>query len=200
MFKNPIIDFVNQEISTKKGEINNLTSAIVSAPWTDKITLHANMQSRLWIYKPWLDEIDILLLLFLSNHTVSFDVGWRGRGWPWPQTKYKDNCRPVPQIYDICSPLPEWTSQSNDWYWAPQSTHRLATATFWRTFHHDGKISPGWWGWGVHAHPLSLYLPSRPKLQYTVRSSWEGRYTPPISSLFLCTLCWALTELVQRTA
>ncbi len=19
--------------------------------------------------------------------------------------------------------------------------------------HHEGKISPGWWGWGVHAHP-----------------------------------------------
>ncbi len=23
-----------------------------------------------------------------------------------------------------------------------QITHRVATATFWRTFHHDGKISP----------------------------------------------------------
>jgi hypothetical protein len=22
-------------------------------------------------------------------------------------------------------------------------------------FHHDGKISPGWRGWGVHTHPLS---------------------------------------------
>jgi hypothetical protein len=26
-------------------------------------------------------------------------------------------------------------------------------ATFWRTFHHDGKISLDWWGVGVHAHP-----------------------------------------------
>jgi hypothetical protein len=26
--------------------------------------------------------------------------------------------------------------------------HRTATATFWRTFHHDGKISLGRWGWG----------------------------------------------------
>ncbi len=24
---------------------------------------------------------------------------------------------------------------------------RLAMATFWRTFHHDEKISPGWWEW-----------------------------------------------------
>ncbi len=31
----------------RKGEINNLTSAIVSAPWTDKITLQANMHSCL---------------------------------------------------------------------------------------------------------------------------------------------------------
>jgi hypothetical protein len=25
-----------------------------------------------------------------------------------------------------------------------QSTHRVATAAFWRRFHHDGKIGPGW--------------------------------------------------------
>ncbi len=29
-----------------------------------------------------------------------------------------------------------------------QSTHREAMATFWRTFHHDGKINPSWRGWG----------------------------------------------------
>ncbi len=34
----------------------------------------------------------------------------------------------------------------------------MATAAFWRTFHHDGKISPAWLGWGVHARPLSLYV------------------------------------------
>ncbi len=39
--------------------------------------------------------------------------------------------------------------------------HRVATAAFWRTFSHEGKICPGWWGWGVHAHPLLLHLPSR---------------------------------------
>ncbi len=27
-----------------------------------------------------------------------------------------------------------------------QSTHRVATGAFWRTFHHDGKICPAWWG------------------------------------------------------
>ncbi len=37
-------------------------------------------------------------------------------------------------------------------------------AAFWRTFHQYGKISPGWWGRVVHAHLISLYLPSRTKL------------------------------------
>jgi hypothetical protein len=35
----------------------------------------------------------------------------------------------------------------------------VATAAFWRTFHHDGKINPaGEEGEGVNAHPFSLYL------------------------------------------
>ncbi len=35
----------------------------------------------------------------------------------------------------------------------PQSTHRVATAAFWLAFHHDGKISPGWWEWRGGALP-----------------------------------------------
>ncbi len=35
------------------------------------------------------------------------------------------------------------------------------------------KISPGWWGWGVHAHPLSLHLPSPVKLQCTLPLSGQ---------------------------
>jgi hypothetical protein len=49
--------------------------------------------------------------------------------------------------------------------------HRVATAAFWRTFSDEGKISPGWWGWGVHAHPFSLHLPSPVKLQCTLQLS-----------------------------
>ncbi len=51
--------------------------------------------------------------------------------------------------------------QSRDQMWwlhvqlLPQRTHRVAMVDFWCTFHHNGKIS----------HPLSLYLPSRTKLQ-----------------------------------
>ncbi len=49
----------------------------------------------------------------------------------------------------------------------PQSIHRVATATFWRTFHRDGKISPGCWRWGVHSHCVALdyyQLPAHWKL------------------------------------
>ncbi len=59
-----------------------------------------------------------------------------------------------------------------------QSTHRVEMADFWRSFHHVGKISPGWWGWGVHPLSISLHLTSHTSC--SVRSSWEGRHTPPI--------------------
>jgi hypothetical protein len=55
----------------------------------------------------------------------------------------------------------------------PHRVHRVATAAFWRTFSHEGKISPGWWGWGVHAHPLSLHLPSPVKLQCMLQLSGQ---------------------------
>ncbi len=66
--------------------------------------------------------------------------------------------------------------------------HRVAMATIWRTFHHDGKIRPAWWVWGVHPRPLSrIYHHVQ---SCSVRSSWEGRrYTPPISTLLLYELC-----------
>ncbi len=66
-----------------------------------------------------------------------------------------------------------------------QSTHRLALATFWRTFHHDGKFSPAWWGWGVHADPLSLYSIYHHVQRCKARSSWEGRYTPVESGVII---------------
>ncbi len=68
-------------------------------------------------------------------------------------------------------------------YSRTQSTHRVAMADFGRTFHHDGKICSGWWGWGVYAHPLSLYLPSHTKLQCTYQLRGHI-HTPSISSLF----------------
>jgi hypothetical protein len=37
-----------------------------------------------------------------------------------------------------------------------QSTHRVATATVWRTVHHDRKICPGWKGWGAPPPPFTI--------------------------------------------
>jgi hypothetical protein len=74
------------------------------------------------------------------------------------------------------------------------STHRVHTEqqgplSAWRTFHHDGKISPSWWWWGAHAHPFSLYLPSRTELWFTLQLRGQILYTPPISTLPLYVLC-----------
>jgi hypothetical protein len=42
-------------------------------------------------------------------------------------------------------------------------------------------------GWGVHAHPLSLYLPSRTKLWCTLQL--KGQIHPPISTIPQYVLC-----------
>ncbi len=56
-------------------------------------------------------------------------------------------------------------------------TGRMAMATLLHTFHHDGQISPDWWGWEVHAHPLSLYCIYHQLQKCTLM---EGRYSLPI--------------------
>ena len=76
--------------------------------------------------------------------------------------------------------------------------HRVATAAFWRTFHHEGKISPGWWGWGVHAHPLSLHLLSPVKLQCTLQLSGQI-HEPCFISTKICTYSVFLPLPVPRT-
>ncbi len=50
-------------------------------------------------------------------------------------------------------------------------------------FHHVGKIRPGWWGWGVQAHPLSLFLPSRTQLKCTLQL--KGHFQSFISTLYV---------------
>jgi len=74
---------------------------------------------------------------------------------------------------------------------AVHRVQRVAMTTFWRTFHHDGKISSAWWGWGVQALPLSLYLPSQAKLWFALqlRGQIHSSY---FSSTPICTvLCGA---------
>ncbi len=66
-----------------------------------------------------------------------------------------------------------------------EGTNRLAMATFWRTFHHDGKFSPAWWGGGVHTHSLSRYLPSRAKLLCTIQPRGQIHFSYFSSTLVL---------------
>ncbi len=101
-----------------------------------------------------LGKFDDIVLVGVHNchWSKSWPIGSRGS---WCSSSWPSHCFWI----TCCSPL--WVSS--------QSTHRVATAAFWRTFHHDWKISLGWWGWGVNAHPLLLYLPSRTKLQGTLQ-------------------------------
>ncbi len=71
--------------------------------------------------------------------------------------------------------------------------HRVATSAFWRTFSDEGKIRPGWWGWEVHAHPLSLHLPSPLKLQCTLHLSGQIHW-PCFISINMCTLWYSTTS------
>ncbi len=67
----------------------------------------------------------------------------------------------------------------------------LTEYTKWQPFHHDGEISPAWWFWGVYHQctPTPFHPNYRHVQSCGVRSSWEGRYTPPISTLPLYVLC-----------
>ncbi len=55
--------------------------------------------------------------------------------------------------------------------------HRMAKAIFWRTFHHAGKISPGWVGDARHAHPLSLYLYHHAQSRVVIYAPAERAHT-----------------------
>jgi hypothetical protein len=70
----------------------------------------------------------------------------------------------------------------------PQSSHRVAIAPFWCTFHHDGKINPAWWG-GGGCKPTPFHYINHRVQSCGVRSSWEGRYAPPIYTQPLYVLC-----------
>ncbi len=67
--------------------------------------------------------------------------------------------------------------------WA-QSTHRVATAAFWSTFHHDGKIIPGWWGvGGARPRPFTIFTITYKVAVYGTLQLSGQRYTRLISTL-----------------
>jgi hypothetical protein len=66
------------------------------------------------------------------------------------------------------------------WPFKPQSAHRVAIATFRSTFMMKKLDQPGEGGWCT---PTPFHY------IYHHIQSWEGRYTPPISTLPQCVLC-----------
>ncbi len=84
------------------------------------------------------------------------------------------------------------TSDKNAYLWplqqyhmiALQSTHRAATADFWRTSHHDGKISPGWVRVGGARPPPFTLLPSRIKLKCKLQLRGQIHSSYFISTLY----------------
>ena len=64
--------------------------------------------------------------------------------------------------------------------------HRVAMATFWRTFHHDGKINPAWWGWGVHARPFHSTITSKVMVYAPAERADTLPYISPLPLYVLC--------------
>ncbi len=64
------------------------------------------------------------------------------------------------------------------------------------------KLAQAGEGGGVHAHPppANFQYIYHHKQSCGVRSSWEGRYTPPISTLPLHVLCVQLLEIYGKTS
>ncbi len=67
--------------------------------------------------------------------------------------------------------------------------HRVETDTFWRKFHHNGKICQGWCGEDGGCTPTPFHSIYHHLQSCDVRSSWEGWYTHPISFLVIYLLC-----------
>ncbi len=51
---------------------------------------------------------------------------------------------------EFCCTLGPWLYKKRFPFFRVISVHRMAMVTFGRTFHHGGKISPAWWGRGLH--------------------------------------------------
>jgi hypothetical protein len=95
------------------------------------------------------------------------------------------------KVYSRCSQclLP---SLDHKFRFDSQSAHRVAMATFWRTFNPNGKISPACWSWGLpRPSPFTLSIQSTSKVVVYAQS--ERANTPPsISPLPLRVLCGSI--------
>jgi hypothetical protein len=77
------------------------------------------------------------------------------------------------------------TARPRGWY---HRVHRVATAAFWSTFHHVGKISPGLMRVGGARPSPFIKFTITSKVAVYIPAEWH-RYTNPVSSLVkICTL------------
>ncbi len=88
----------------------------------------------------------------------SFLIQGDGRRW-WNQVDDMiKNVWAFSNIFPVCHRQNAWYGASIPEAGDDHRVHRVATVAFWRAFHHEGKISPGWWEWEVPAHLLSLHF------------------------------------------
>ncbi len=86
----------------------------------------------------------------LSRHTINASVSFLLIESPLVEDVMQDGCTPPPLFV---SPV-------------PQSTQRVAIATFWRTFHHVGKLAQLVWVGGARPSPFTIST-----ITYKVHSS-----------------------------
>ncbi len=67
-----------------------------------------------------------------------------------------------------------------------QSTHRVAIADFWRTFHHDGKSALAGEGGGARPPPFTLFTITYKVAVYAPAERQIDRYTPIYTLYVLC--------------
>ncbi len=84
------------------------------------------------------------------------------------------------------------------WVRVNHRVHRVAMTTFWRTFHHIGKISPGWWGWGGSRPPP--FTLSTITYKVVVYALVERADTPPLFLLDPCVYSMELTIRNEKVA
>ncbi len=101
-------------------------------------------------------EIEIKACLKKRNPRVSSAKG----SWWWGDVEMGEK---------LCMRL--WSSSSS------HRVHRVATSAFLRTFHHEGRISPGWWGGGGERPPPFITFIITSKVAVHAPAEWAETLT-----------------------
>jgi hypothetical protein len=153
---------------------------------------------RSWIWLQANIEYTLPLVVFFSlcSNRIAYNNPAEGMGGGWSQfsKRYIWACKSRFLLYDKVERKLRRTKHNNALLWCSeclqcvrygtQSTHRVAMATYWRTFHHDGKISPA--GEDGGCKPSSFHYIYHHEKSCGVCSSWEGKYTTGSSPSKFC--------------